>query len=457
MFSSTENGARSMTATIAGLTGEVVRAGDPGYEAARIGWNRLYPRYPEAVVFCHCAQDVINAITWARERGMSFRARSGRHSLEGWSCIDGGLVIDVSRMKSVSIDTAARTATVGTGLTQLETVAALGAHGFAVPTGSEGGVGLGGVVLGGGFGLLTRSMGMACDNLVGVDIVVADGDSSARLVHADADHHPDLLWACRGGGGGNFGIATSYTFALHEISDVTLLIARWAGHEHLADLLRTWQRDSPVADVNLTSALEVDAGAVELSALRHGAGREQLLVELAPLLGIGAPELTFLEGAWPTVYRSVDRGPTDVALWKFYSQFVSQPFPDEAIEAIVRAMGDTPSPASNFFCTSFGGAVRNAPPGGSAFPHRNALFYCEPGAAWNDPALTSVALRWASEFWQALRPYGDGAYVNVPNAAASDWESQYYGCNAERLRSVKAAYDPRDVFSFEQSVPVGTG
>ncbi len=445
-----------MTATIAGLTGAVVRAGEDAYEAARVGWNRLYNRYPDAIVFCESAQDVINAVQWAREHGMALRARSGRHSLEGWSCIDGGLVIDVSRMKDLGIDRATGTATVGTGLTQMETVTALGAHGFAVPTGSEGGVGLGGVILGGGFGLLTRSMGMACDNLIAADIVVADGTSSAKLVHVDADSNPDLLWACRGGGGGNFGIATSYTFALHELSEVTFLIARWTGQDHLGELLRTWQRDAPIAHENLTSALEVDASAVELSALRHGGTRQQLLDELAPLLAIGNPALTFLEGPWPTVYRSVDRGPTDVKLWKFYSHFVTRPFPDDAIEMIVRTMADTPSPASNFYCTSFGGAVRKAPPGGSAFPHRDALFYCEPGAAWNDPSLTSVALRWASEFWQALRPYGDGAYVNVPNASAADWETEYYGINAARLRAVKATYDPGNVFSFEQSVPVGT-
>jgi FAD/FMN-containing dehydrogenase len=445
-----------MTATITGLTGEVVRAGDPGYEAARLGWNRLYSRYPESIVFCDNAEDVINAVCWARERGIAFRARSGRHSLEGWSAIDGGLVIDVSRMKDISVDPVARTATAGTGLTQLETVTALGQHRFAVPTGSEGGVGLGGVILGGGFGLLTRSMGMACDNLLAADIVIADGDRSAKLVRADATTNPDLLWACRGGGGGNFGIATSYTFALHEMTDVTFLVARWTGHTDLAELLRTWQRDAPVADDNLTSALEVDAGAVELSALRHGGTRAELVEELAPLLAIGDPELTFLEGAWPTVYRSVDRGPTDVTLWKFHSQFVSRPLPDDAIEMVVEFMANAPTPASNFFATSFGGAVRQAPAGGSAFPHRDALFYCEPGAAWNDPALSPVAVRWAADFWQALRPYGDGAYVNVPNGSAADWEQQYYGSNALRLRAVKAAYDPQNVFSFEQSVPVGT-
>jgi FAD/FMN-containing dehydrogenase len=438
------------------LTGEVVRAGDPGYEEARLGWNRLYSRYPEAIVFCGNTQDVVNAVEWAREQGIALRARSGRHSLEGWSCIDGGLVIDVSRMKSITIDETARTATVGTGLTQKETVPALGQRGFVVPTGSEGGVGLGGVILGGGFGLLTRSLGLACDNLLAAELVVADGPRSAKVVQASEHSNSDLLWACRGGGGGNFGIATSYTLKLHELSDVQFLIARWTGHDELAALLRAWQRDAPVANERLTSAVEVDSTAIELSALLHGGSRQQLHDELGSLLAIGKPETTFMEGAWPTIYENVDRAP-DVAFWKFYSQFVTRPFPDEAIDLICRYMANTPSAPSNYFCSSFGGAVRHDPPGGSAFPHRDALFYWEPGAAWDDPALNSKALGWAVDFWRALRPFSDGAYVNVPNAAASDWEREYYGSNRERLRQVKATYDPQNVFCFEQSVPPAAG
>ena len=212
------------------LTGEIVRPADSGYELARIGWNRLYARYPGAIVFCNVAQDVVNAVAWARQEGVALRARSGRHSLDGWSSIDGGLVVDVSRMKSVTIDATAGTATVGTGLTQKEIVPALGQRGFVIPTGSEGGVGL------------------------AAEIVVPDGARSAKVVHATEHSNSDLLWACRGGGGGNFGIATSYTLRLHELKHVELAIAKWTGHEHLGELLRTWQRDAPVADERLTSA-----------------------------------------------------------------------------------------------------------------------------------------------------------------------------------------------------------
>jgi FAD/FMN-containing dehydrogenase len=438
------------------LTGDVVRAGDPGYEAARIGWNRLYSRYPEAIVFCANTQDVVNAVEWAREEGIALRARSGRHSLDGWSSIDGGLVVDVSRMKGVTIDDAACTAVVGTGLTQQEAVAALGKRGFVVPTGSEGGVGLGGVVLGGGFGLLTRSLGLASDNLLAAEVVVADGARSAKVVEATEDSNADLLWACRGGGGGNFGIATSYTLKLHRLSPVEFAIVRWTGRGDLGAILRTWQRDAPVADERLTSALEAGSDAVELTAVLHGGSRDELDAELRSLLAIGTPEVTYTNDAWPNIYQNIDRGP-DLPFWKFYSQFVTRPFPDEAIDVVVRFMANTPSAPSNFFCSSFGGAVRHAPPGGSAFPHREALFYCEPGAAWDDPALNSKALGWAVDFWRALRPFGDGAYVNVPNAPASDWERDYYGSNRERLRKVKAHYDPTNVFRFEQSVPPAAG
>jgi FAD/FMN-containing dehydrogenase len=274
------------------LTGEVVRAGDPGYEAARIGFNRLYSRYPEAVVFCGDAQDVVNAVEWARTEGIALRARSGRHSLDGWSALDGGLVIDVSRLKTVEFDETARTVKVGTGLVQKEAVAALGERGFVISTGSEGGVGLGGVILGGGFGLLTRLFGMACDALLAAEIVVADGAHAAKLIEVNEHTNSDLLWACRGGGGGNFGIATSYTLKLHELADVTLLIAKWDGHGDLGALLRTWQREAPIADERLSSALEADSTHVELTALMHGGSRHELDDQLRSLLAIGQPEVT---------------------------------------------------------------------------------------------------------------------------------------------------------------------
>jgi hypothetical protein len=197
----------------------------------------------------------------------------------------------------------------------------------------------------------------------------------------------------------------------------------------------------------------VDCRRERRSLRRRQALHRSLCAAAAPWRRIPLP---LEEGCWPDLYANADRGP-DLPYWKFYPQFVTQPFPAEAIDLVIRYLANAPSPPSNFFCSTFGGAVRHAPPGGSAFPHRDALFYCEPGAAWDDPNLHAKALGWAADFWRALRPYGKAGDVNVPNAPSSDWEHEYYGPNVERLRQVKAKYDPENVFSFEQSVPPVAG
>jgi FAD/FMN-containing dehydrogenase len=193
----------------AGLTGRLVYPTDPAYDAARQGWDALFSSYPSVVNFVQSSDDVVSALAWARTHDTTLRVRSGRHSLEGWSSIDGGIVIDVSDLESIDVDREAKVARVGTGVTQGELVAALTGTGLGFPTGDEASVGLGGVILGGGIGVLSRQMGVACDNLLGVDVVVPKGRRGARLVRANEQTNADLLWACRGGGGGNFGIAAS--------------------------------------------------------------------------------------------------------------------------------------------------------------------------------------------------------------------------------------------------------
>ena len=205
------------------LTGRLVYPDSPDYESARLGWARQFSRFPLVIVFCQNAQDVVNAISWCRENDVAFRARSGRHALEGWSSLDGGVIIDVSEMNGIDVDEDAGVATVQTGATQGAVVEALGNLGYTIPSGGEGSPGIGGVTLGGGIGWLSRSMGLVCDHLVGLEMVIPSGEQGASVVQADESQNADLLWASRGGGGGNFGIATSYTFRLVPISDRRLL------------------------------------------------------------------------------------------------------------------------------------------------------------------------------------------------------------------------------------------
>ncbi|MYS24168.1 FAD/FMN-containing dehydrogenase [Streptomyces sp. DvalAA-14] len=454
-------GAEGGTCGPAELTGRIVRPSDPGYADASLGWDELFVHYPLVIVYAQETQDVVNALTWARQHDVALRVRSGGHSLEGWSNVDNGIVIDVSELKSADIDTASLTATVGAGLDQLEAVTTLAEKNLAVTTGTEGTVGLSGATLGGGFGFLTRYLGMACDSLIGAEIVVASDGDCAQVITADAKNNADLLWALRGAGNGNFGIVTSLTYKVAPLSSVAYVQATWDGISDLHRVFDQWQRTAPVADNRLGSQLEIHRGQILLFAVLAEGTEAEAKKLLAPIFSIGSPDVTTRIGNWGDIYTGFQI-PTEAepANWKFFSQFISEPFPKKAISVIASFMRDAPTDDSNFFTQAFGGAVRREPRGGTAFPHRDALFYSEPGAGWgtrgvpgSGDALTPVAQAWIAEFSQALRPYVNGAYVNVPNIGMQEWETAYWGANFDRLRQVKAKYDPNNVFQYEQSIP----
>jgi FAD/FMN-containing dehydrogenase len=448
------------TAQTATLTGRVIRPGDADYAAASAGWNLLFAHRPAAVVFAQDTADVVNALAWARQHSLPVRARSGRHALEGWNAVDDGVVIDVSEMKSATIDAAAQTATVGAGLNQMEAVTALGAAGFAAPTGTEGTVGLVGATLGGGFGLITRNYGMACDNLLAAEIVVAPAGGGAEAVIADEQNNPDLLWALRGAGNGNFGIVTSLTYRIHPLARTVHVVATWRGTDHFPAMFDAWQRSAPHTDDRLTSQLEIARDEFVLSGVLASGSEAEARQLLEPVLSVGAPEVVVREASWVDTYTAfqipIDEEPAN---WKFSSQFVSEPFPAEAIGVISTFLSTAPQ-GCHYFTNSFGGVVSNSEPaGGSAFAHRNALFYAEPGAAWGvrggpaaDEQQTAACLSWMADFSEALQPFASGAYVNVPNAGMADWETAYWGANVGRLRNVKGRYDPCGVFNFEQGL-----
>lgn len=443
------------------LTGEVVRPEDSGYDAARLGWNHLFSHRPKAVVFCADTGEVVNALAWARQSDTAVRIRSGGHCLEGWNAVDDGLVIDVSRIKAADIDEGSQTATVGAGLNQLEAVTALGKAGFAAPTGTEGTVGLVGATLGGGFGLLTRNYGMASDNLIAAEVVVASADGAAAI-RVDEESNPDLLWALRGAGNGNFGIVTSLTYRIHPLTQTIYVVATWHGLDELPDVFEAWQHSAPYADNRLTSQIEVRRDEILLLGVLAGGSEKEALDMLAPILTVGKSDVVTKDAPWADTYAGFQIPMSDEsAHWKFMSQFMSEPLPQAVVRVIQEFMGKAPAPGCNYFANAFGGAVKSSEPsGGSAFAHRDALFYAEPGAGWGtrggapadaDP-LTAECLTWLAEFGKVLSPYANGAYVNVPNAGALDWERSYWGSNVDRLRTVKAKFDPDNVFTFEQSL-----
>ncbi|WP_406069995.1 FAD-binding oxidoreductase [Micromonospora sp. NBC_01638] len=447
------------------LTGRIVRPQSPNYASASLGWDELFVHYPLVIVFAQETQDVVNALTWARQNNVALRVRSGRHSLEGWSNVDNGIVIDVSELKDAHIDPASRTARVGAGLNQSEAVTALGEYDLAATTGTEGTVGLSGATLGGGFGFLTRYLGMACDNLIGAEIVVAAGADGAKVLEVDPWNHSDLLWALRGAGNGNFGIVTSLTYKVAPLKTVAYLQATWEGLDDLHGVFDSWQRSAPFTDPRLGTQLEIHPNEILLFGVLAEGSEAEVRKLLAPVLSVGNPTVTVQIGGWSDTYAGFQIPTEDEpANWKFFSQFTREPFPEKAISVIRAFMEDAPSADSNFFTQAFGtGAQRQEPFGGTAFPHRDALFYSEPGVGWGTRGepdsgddVTPIAQTWIAEFSQALRPYVDGAYVNVPNIGMAEWETAYWGRNFDRLRRIKAKYDPHNVFQYEQSVPPAT-
>ncbi|WP_159847502.1 FAD-binding oxidoreductase [Nocardia sp. CY41] len=445
------------------LTGHIVRPCDASYTDARLGWDQLFSHYPLVIVFAQETQDVVNALTWARQHNVALRVRSGRHALEGWSNVDNGIVIDVSQLKSIQIDTGAHTATVGAGLTQLEAVTTLAKQNLAITTGSEGSVSACGATLGGGLGPLNRWLGMACDSLVAAEVVIPSGDDCAEVINADSQHHSDLLWALRGAGNGNFGIVTQLTYKVSPLTRLANMQATWNGLGDLYEVFEAWQRTVPSADSRLGSELEIHKSQIQLSAWLVEGVAAQAREILAPILSVGTPDVTVQVGNWGDIFAGAQIPlAQEPANWKFFSQFVKEPLPKKAIDIIGSFMRDAPTEESNYFVDAFGGAVANEPRGGTAFVHRDALFYGEIGAAWgtrstqpgvSDP-LTPQAQAWIAEFSQALRPYTDGAYVNVPNVGMQEWETAYWGRqHFEQLRRIKAKYDPHNVFQYEQSIP----
>lgn len=437
------------------LTGTLVYPGDRDYDAARQLWDRLFSSSPRVVVFCDRPSDAVNAIAWARQHGVPIRARSGRHNLAGWSGTDGGITIDVSKLRDVVVDQSNGTAKVGTGNTQSQVVTALGRSDRVVPTGSEASVGIGGVTLGGGIGFLSRSMGVTCDNLVGLEIAVPHGTDGAKLITVDERHHPDLLWACRGGGGGNFGVATSYTFRTHQLAKASLCEVVWPYADWQA-AFAVWQEWSHTTDTRFGTNFAVlgkQANYVALQGVFTGS-EHRMKSLLTPLLAVGNPKLTTKSGSYVQMYDYFNQSDRSTDNWLFSSSWANKQLPAEAVQVVDAYLSKAPAPLCNFWCLAFGGATAEVPSGGSAWFHRNALFYTEPGAGWNGSDQTEACESWLAEFEAALSPYVEGGYVNVPNASAADWETQYYGTNASRLRRVKAAYDPHNVFNFPQSIPV---
>ncbi len=443
------------------LTGRVVVPGSPSYRAARMEYNRRISKFPRVIVFCRRTQDVINAVKWARERGVRLRVRSGRHSYEGFSTINGGIVIDVSAMNKVKVDRKNRVAHVQTGNPLARVYRKLWDKGVALPAGTAPDVGVAGLTLGGGIGLLSRKYGLTCDNLKQVKMVVASGRYGAKTIIANKKKNSDLFWASRGGGGGSFGIATRYTFRVRPIRTVSIYSITWKWRD-LEKVFPAWQRWAPSVTNRLTSTIEVAAKQVGtiVSTGQLLGGAEELRRLIRPLLQVGTPVKVMVRTV-PFIEATQFFAAGDLNLepkFKITGAFGYKPLPPEGVRMIRDFLSKAPNKHATVWCQSLGGAgsaVSRISPTATAYPHRKAETVYELSARWRNDKEQQRNIQWVKRFRKALRPYVVGDYVNFPDLGIKNWPKSYYGVNFARLKRVKQKYDPLNVFRFAQSIPVG--
>lgn len=431
------------------LTGRVVYADDPAYPQAKENLIKLYKSDPYVIVFAQENRDVLNALRFALENRITPRARCGRCSTQGYCGLDNGITIDVSEMKGVQIDAKNMVVHVRAGMTQAELTNALTNSGWFTSTGNEGILGFVGVVLGGGIGLLSRIKGIGCYNLLEVRTVVADGPCGVKMITANETQNSDLLWASRGGGGGNFGVVTDYTMRLFKQPAVITTWEVTFPFSSFFEAYNSWQRWAPFADPRLSSNCTVLSTSVDIKGIFMGP-QAALGKLLDPITSVPGATVTVKEVPFTTFYHLTT--PPEEPFLKFSPMTVYRVFPRKALQIIHRFMLRAPSPKSNFFSLALGAAVTELPPGGAAFPFNKAIFYSEVGAEWNDPTVIPQVLSWVEAFRLAMLPFFDLGYANVLCAEISNYEQQYYGRNRDRLQRIKAKYDPHDVFHFEQSI-----
>ncbi|MED4003668.1 FAD-binding oxidoreductase [Priestia aryabhattai] len=439
------------------LTGRVIFKGDPGYQQALKNWNPYVDVCPLVFVFAQNSYDVSNAIKWAQENKVPLRVRSGRHALDkNLSVVSGGIVIDVSDMNRVCLDKKSEMATVQTGIHVGPLVKMLAREGFMAPFGDSPTVGIGGITMGGGFGVVSRSIGLISDNLIALETV----DAKGKILQANQSCNKDLFWASRGGGGGNFGYNTEYTFKVHrapKTATVFNIIWPW---EQLETVFKAWQKWAPFVDERLGCILEIYS---KINGLCHAEGiflgsKKELTKLLKPLLNAGTPKQTVIETlSYPDAIDFLDPdepipGRSDQSV-KFSSAWGHDLWSEEPISVMKKFLEEATGTEANFFFINWGGALSRVPSNETAFFWRRPLFYTEWTASWENKSQEASNLSSVEKVRQLMKPYVKGSYVNVPDQNIEKFGKAYYGSNFAKLREIKAKYDPENLFHFPQSIP----
>jgi hypothetical protein len=442
------------------LRGEVIEPDDPRYEEARKVYNAMIDKRPAVIARCADEADVAQAIRYGRERELDIAIRGGGHNGGGLGVVDDGLVIDLSLLKGVQVDQETATVQVRGGSLLKEVDEATHAAGLAVPAGIIGTTGAGGLTLGGGVGHLTRRCGLTIDNLLSAEVVLADG---SRVTASD-EEHPDLFWALRGGGG-NFGVVTSFTFRSHPVHTVVAGPMLWP-LERSADVLEAYREFLPSAprELNGFFAFLTFPPAPPFPEELHlqkmcgvvwcfSGPKDEADAALAPardwapvaLDGVQAMPLPMLQGAFDALYPPGDQ-------WYWRADFVAE-IPDEAVERNVEFGECLPTWKSTMHLYPIDGAVHDVGESDTAWAYRNAGWAQVMVGVDPDPASAEALKSWTIDYWEALHPYSaGGAYVNFMMDEGQERVRATYRQNYDRLAAIKKTYDPDNVFHVNQNI-----
>jgi FAD binding domain/Berberine and berberine like len=431
----------------ASLSGTLLALGDEGYETARHVWNGMIDKHPALIALCANTADVVRAVTFARERELLLAVRGGGHSFPGYSTCDGGVVIDLSPMRAVDVSAANRTVRAAGGAWGAHVDAAAQKYALATTLGQISNTGVAGLTLGGGFGWLSRRFGLACDNLIGVELVTADGQVR-RIGERD---EPDLFWAIRGGGG-NFGVATSFEYRLHPLNPTVI-----AGHvdfptRQIKDAIEFYVQLVTHAPRELSVDLSLDRNddgtpGVQIYVVYSGdpkSGRKAL----EPLQRFGTPvNNTIGQYRYQVVQTWFDPPPVDPRHHYLKGGFVRD-FSSGLVETLAEFRSDE---QTQIYLQNANGAVADVLQTAMAFSHRNVIANMMFLSTWKERSQDEPRRAAARDTWSRLAPFTDGYYVNLNDADPKGIDSNY-GPNFSRLAEVKKRYDPQNLFRLNANI-----
>jgi FAD/FMN-containing dehydrogenase len=448
------------------LRGHLIEPSDTGYEEARKVYNAMISRKPRLIVRCADVADVITAVDFGRQNDLRVSIRGGGHNAGGLGVCDDGLVIDLSLMKYVHVDPAAKTVRVGGGCTWGDVDHATHAFGLAVPSGIISTTGVGGLTLGGGMGHLTRQFGLTIDNLLAADVVLADG----RFVVASANQNSDLFWALRGGGG-NFGVVTSFLFQAHPVRMVCAGPMLWE-LDQAADIMRWYREFIPQAPEEISgfvAMLTVPPAPPFPEALHfkkmcgviwcYTGALEKANEILAPLRSFRPPVFEFfVPMPFPMLQSMFDGLYVPGLQWYWKADFVKE-LSDQAIALHIKHASELPTLHSTMHMYPLNGAAHTPGKDETAWSSRDAMWSEVIVGVDPDPANKDRITAWAKSYWEALHPYAaGGAYVNfMMEGEGEDRIRATYGDNYPRLVRIKAKYDPDNFFRVNQNIPPQAG